>query len=202
MAVRRLHGGGAYTSMHQSDDKVLKALKWDIDFYKKMQTHLFKGAYNSLIESCIKDKEDVLSYYSDNRGSNTSVLSEIVSHVPANGSFILVDEWYLNAGGQVEGKNVLPFLEQDGVYWGRPADDEAAIAEIERQQKNGVNVMVFTWQAFWWLEHYCGMYNYLKENYRCILSNGCMIGFDLQKRNLKQAVVEVRNESTLHPTSI
>jgi glycosyltransferase involved in cell wall biosynthesis len=181
-SVRRLHKGGIYTDMYRSDEKIIKTLKWDVEFYKKMQTFLFNEAYHLLIEACIKEKEGVISSLE----GETGFLREMMKRVPENGSFILVDEMCLNITGDVEGKNILPFTEQDGVYWGRPIDDDAAIAEIERQQKKGANAIFFTWQAFWWLDHYSKMYEYLKKNYSCILDNGGLIGYDLQKRKSLQ----------------
>jgi hypothetical protein len=44
-----------------------------------------------------------------------------------------------------------PIMDRDGGYWGEPADDAAAIAEVERL---GVRFVAFGWPVFWWLSHY------------------------------------------------
>jgi len=48
-------------------------------------------------------------------------------------------------------RKVLPLMEKDGQYWGEPADDAAALAEVERL---GARFVAFGWPAFWWLGHY------------------------------------------------
>ena len=48
------------------------------------------------------------------------------------------------------------FVEREGVDWGAPPDDEAALRELKRLQDQGVKYLVFLWSAFWWLEtHPC-----------------------------------------------
>jgi hypothetical protein len=53
-----------------------------------------------------------------------------------------------------EGLRVLPFTEKDGLYWGPPADEAAAVAEMERLRALGASHVAFTWRTFWQLEHY------------------------------------------------
>lgn len=179
--VYRIHPGGLHGSLISSSSKIKKAIEWEIDFYKKIRLYLFKDKYRSLIEKSIEDREKAITDLSDERKTPSAVLSEITEYFPMNGSFILVDDWKLEVTGQVNGRKVVPFTEQNGVYWGKPANDEAAILEIERQREKGVNALIFTWGAFWWLNHYSEMYRYLQSNYKCILHNERLIGFDLQQ---------------------
>lgn len=48
-------------------------------------------------------------------------------------------------------RRVIPFMEKDGQYWGEPADDEAAMAEMGKSEARFV---AFGWPVFWWLGHY------------------------------------------------
>jgi hypothetical protein len=103
---------------------------------------------------------------------------EIASLVPEGQTFILVDEnWWVDE--VAHGRRVIPFLEQHGEYWGPPPDDSTAIAELERLRAAGANRIVFGWPAFWWLEHYRGFHQHLREGYPLLLSNERLVVFDL-----------------------
>lgn len=72
-----------------------------------------------------------------------------------------------------------PFLERDGQWGGRPADDAAAIAELERLRAAGARFLAFAWPAFWWLEHYAGFRRHLRGRYRCAVDHDSLVVFDL-----------------------
>jgi len=107
---------------------------------------------------------------------------EIKTIIPEGNRFILVDEnaWGTNVA---EGRSALPFLERNGLYWGPPPNDEIAIQELERLRSEGANYVVFGWPAFWCFDYYGGMREYLTSRFRCLLSNGRLIAFDLHSRN-------------------
>ncbi len=111
-------------------------------------------------------------------------INDIKSIIPADETFILVDEDQWEAAGNVAGRKVIPFLERDEEYWGPPGDDATAIIEIERHCNNGATFIIFAWPAFWWLDYYSEMHNHLKFNYKCVLNNERLIGFSLQKTSL------------------
>ena len=106
-------------------------------------------------------------------------MEEIARLIPVSDSFILVDQnqW----GSQfVTDRRVVPFLERDGQYWGLPPDDQTAIGELERLRESGANFIVFGWPAFWWLDYYSGLGNYLSSRFRCVLKNSRLVAFDLR----------------------
>lgn len=104
-------------------------------------------------------------------------IGEIAATIPAGKCFILVDEnqW----SSELSQFNFLPFLERDGYYWGAPPDDSCAIEELERMRYCKASFMVIGWPAFWWLDYYSKLRNYLSSNFRCILHNSRLIVFDL-----------------------
>jgi glycosyltransferase involved in cell wall biosynthesis len=106
---------------------------------------------------------------------------DIVALVPAGQAFILVDEDSWKSDTFLAGRERIRFLERDGCYWGSPPDDFTAIHEIERLRKSGVNFMVFAWSAFWWLEYYSGMRQYLRQEFRCLQESDHLVVFDLRK---------------------
>jgi hypothetical protein len=94
-------------------------------------------------------------------------------------SFILVNDDLFDVGTFADRRG-LPFLERDRVYWGKPADDDVAIQELERMRRSGCAFMIFSWPSFWWLEYYTGLHRYLRSKFRCVRENDCLIAFDLR----------------------
>jgi hypothetical protein len=71
-------------------------------------------------------------------------------------------------------------LERDGNYWGPPADDVMAIAEVERQRRLGVSFLVFVTTTFWYFEYYRDFAKYLESQFNRVVSNERLVAFDLQ----------------------
>jgi hypothetical protein len=106
-------------------------------------------------------------------------LPEIRSTIPSGATYVLVDELQTRLASDGERRTV-PFLEKDGKYWGRPADDRQAITEIERLRKTGCSHIIFAWPALWWLDYYEGFNQYLRSNFYCTLDNERLVAFDLR----------------------
>jgi glycosyltransferase involved in cell wall biosynthesis len=106
---------------------------------------------------------------------------EIAALIPAEARFILVDEASLGSEVVADG-HTIPFLERDGQDWGPPADDETAIRELERLRRAGAAFIVFPWPAFWWLDYYSGLRDYLGSKFRCTLKNSRLVAFDLKHK--------------------
>jgi hypothetical protein len=104
---------------------------------------------------------------------------ELAALIPPGHPIILVDEEEF--GGQVgAGQRRIPFLERDGQYWGAPPDDDTAIREFERLRQGGADFMIFGWPAFWWLDYYSGLHEYLRTRFPCVLRNERLVVFDLR----------------------
>src|SRR2546430_5606434 len=78
-------------------------------------------------------------------------------------------------------RRYIPSLKKGGGYWGKPADDAAAIRELERQRESGASFIVFVSSTFWWLEYYAGFREYLCERFPCVRENEQIVVFDLRK---------------------
>jgi glycosyltransferase involved in cell wall biosynthesis len=115
-------------------------------------------------------------------------VQEIKDLIPANESFIFVDE--ASFGNQVfPGRRSLPFIEKNGEYFGPPPDDETAIRELERMRRSGVEFIVFAWPSFWWLDYYSELRNYLNKKFCCIHNNSRIISFDMTRRPMNNKVL-------------
>lgn len=106
---------------------------------------------------------------------------DIVTLIPAGDAFILVDENRFASTDVTAGRKVIPFLERNGHYWGKPPDDETAIRELERLRQQGANFIVFAWPALWWLDYYSQLHEHLRSEFRCILESDRLIAFDLNR---------------------
>ena len=105
---------------------------------------------------------------------------EVESLVPPGEAFVFVDGGEWGREPVAIGRRVIPFTEKDGVYWGQPADDAAAIAELTRLRQEGANYLLFAWPAFWWLDYYEQFAGHLHRQFRQIWRNERLIAFDLR----------------------
>jgi hypothetical protein len=73
----------------------------------------------------------------------------------------------------------LPFTERGGEYWGPPATDAAAIAELQRLRAAGARYIIFAAPGFWWLEHYAAFMQYLDAHFPRVHQSEHLIVFKL-----------------------
>ena len=106
--------------------------------------------------------------------------TELIGLIPAGAGFILVDDAQWGKVRELAPYRVTPFLEKNGCYWGPPANDDEAIRELERLNKDGASHIVFAWPSFWWLEHYAGLRRYLRAFFLCVLENERLVVFRLK----------------------
>ena len=104
---------------------------------------------------------------------------DLASVIPQDETFVFVDDGQL-AHEIMDGRPAVPFLEHDGQYWGPPPDDDSAIRELERLRRSGAHFIVFAWPAFWWLEYYTGLHEYLRQRYRRVLENERLVVYELR----------------------
>jgi hypothetical protein len=112
------------------------------------------------------------------------VAARELASVAPDGAVVLVadiDSW----GAAFEdaartGAQLLPFPERDGVYWGPPADDAGAIAELDRLRDAGAAVLAFGPGTSWWLEYYEGFERHLRRHYDLLIETPRLRAFDLR----------------------
>lgn len=106
-------------------------------------------------------------------------IRELANLVPRGRGLILVDEARFGVD-VIDGRVAHAFLEMNGAYGGPPADDTAAIEELERLRASGADVIAFAWMAFWWLDHYTGFRTYLTDRFELIRDDDRLKVFDLR----------------------
>ena len=71
------------------------------------------------------------------------------------------------------------FPEHDGMYWGLPANDADALAELDRAIAAGATRLVVAWSAFWWLDYYAEFARSVRSRFPLLLSTERVQVFDL-----------------------
>jgi hypothetical protein len=106
-------------------------------------------------------------------------LTDIKAIVPEQEKFILADDNQWQMENEIAGRQIIPFKEHNNKYWGPPADDHDAITEIEGQVAKGTQFLFFAWPAFWWLDHYRQLEEYLRNENTCVIADERLVGFKL-----------------------
>ena len=60
-AVYRIHKGGIHGNLHASNLTLIKAYKMHIQFYRQIQTYLFRDEYSAQIKDCIKARKGIIA---------------------------------------------------------------------------------------------------------------------------------------------
>ncbi len=115
------------------------------------------------------------SWYAKRR----AVVEEVSVFLKAHASVIFADDDHFRDDVS-DNERLIPFLERNGQYWGRPPSSAVAIRELERLRDAGAERIVFASTAFWWLDYYSELRDYLRSHYRCVRENDDVIAFALE----------------------
>ena len=78
----------------------------------------------------------------------------IMDVVPEGGRYVLIDGYEWGAAQPIEGREATRLLERDGVYWGAPSDDDAALEALRCLEDQGIDAVVVWWTCAWWRHQY------------------------------------------------
>jgi glycosyltransferase involved in cell wall biosynthesis len=106
-------------------------------------------------------------------------LQRVEEIVPAGCAFVLVDQDEWATEDVLRGRRRFLFIEEDGEFWGFPADDAMAIWHLELLRTRGAEYIVFPWPYLWWLEYYRGFVAYLRSHYRLRVMDDRVVVFEL-----------------------
>jgi len=105
--------------------------------------------------------------------------AKLAALVPSGERIILIDEE--KSGLLRDTAMRVPFLERDGQYFGLPADDAAARAELARQLAAGARWVVIPQDSFWMTEFYAGLMRELFTEHRCAFEDASLLVFELRR---------------------
>lgn len=150
--------------------------KWDVDHARRSHARISSRRKLAVFPQTVGF---VMDRNMKGAGGFERWRKELLRAVPADASVVVVDFDQWSGTGILDGLDARPFTERDGAYWGPPADDEAAIVEIERQREAGAAYLAVPWQAFWVLEHYAAFEKHLRARYKAVLDEDHLVVFDL-----------------------
>jgi glycosyltransferase involved in cell wall biosynthesis len=104
------------------------------------------------------------------------MIEQLDALIPRGQPFILVDEGSFGLEADI-GRHAFPFPARDGHFWGSPADDESAIAELGRRADEGITAVIVAWPAFWYLDYFKGLRAYLDSHFQRKVENECFVAF-------------------------
>jgi len=99
--------------------------------------------------------------------------------VPSGAEFALVNDSELGFGEIVDGRRAVPFPHREGVTWGAPTSDDAALEELSRLKESGISILAIGWPSFWWFDHYPRFIRHLRKHAECLLENERLVVFQL-----------------------
>jgi FkbM family methyltransferase len=105
---------------------------------------------------------------------------ELASVTPSEAVVAIADLDHGGFGTTIAGRRCVPFLEKDGKYFGPPATDDAAVAELDRARRRGATHLAVLWPAFWFFETYPRWTQRLRSVHRSLLDNDRIVIFELR----------------------
>lgn len=71
-------------------------------------------------------------------------------------------------------------------------DGATALSELRRKHDDGACFVVILWPAFWWLEEYVELNDYLSDC-TCLVRNECLLVFDMSTQQMEAAQRHPKN---------
>jgi hypothetical protein len=102
-------------------------------------------------------------------------------HVPAGQRFILVDDNQCDMG-ETSGRPAVQLIARDGVYWGAPDGDDAAIAALEGHMSEGIEFLALAPESRWWLDEYPHFFRHLAANADVLVNDASFILYRLRAK--------------------
>ena len=153
-----------------------------LSFFDRLEHDL---AVDDVTRQCVADHCAILGIDADpERWRETSWFHQLSSAIDELAPFVrgrtvaLVDEDQWGVDDSV-GWTARHFPERDGLYWGLPASDADAQAELDRAIAAGASRLVVAWSAFWWLDYYTEFAAALRSRFPVLLSTERVQVFDL-----------------------
>jgi GT2 family glycosyltransferase len=151
--------------------------KWDVEGARRSHERITRQRRLAVFPQTIGF---VMERHMKGKGGMVCWRDELLEAIPATADFVLADLGEWSGAGILDGLGARPFTERDGVYWGPPADDAGAIAELERQREAGARYFAVPWHAFWLLEFYPDFVGHLHEHYKQTLDADHLVVFELR----------------------
>jgi GT2 family glycosyltransferase len=176
----------AHEQLRRRDDEIETLVH---DLQANLAAALRRDARNGGGNAGVASRDFVPGKYLSYRQLVRRIREVVRTNLPPGATVVVVsrgDEALIELG---DGRRGWHFpQEEGGVYAGYyPADGAEAIAHLEELRFRGGEFLLFPETSFWWLEHYGGFREYLKDRYRLLVrrEETCLI-FDLRGPEAEQ----------------
>jgi glycosyltransferase involved in cell wall biosynthesis len=170
----RVHENNSYYGRPLGAERLADYVRRFEDCCLQLKTHLARQGISADVEEW---KKRNFNYLWPTRLLQT--FSDLARVLPEGDTYVLVNDNEWGSAEPIRGRHAIPFLEHEGAYWGPPGDDDQAIAQLARlRREKDVAHIVFSWTAYWWLEHYHKFSNWLRTNCKCVLENDRLTVFE------------------------
>jgi glycosyltransferase involved in cell wall biosynthesis len=182
--VRRLNGAFGCYRQHEKNNYFGRALT-DVrlnDYLRRFDTYS-AAVRKHLAAQGVSVNEDNWKQRNFNYLWPSRLLEakkEIERVIPTGAGYALIDNNEL-ASDFVAGRSAVPFVERNGTFWGPPADEKSALAELDQLMAKGIRFVVLWWTAFWWLSEYVALNRYLGEHATRLIENDALKIFQLRR---------------------
>jgi hypothetical protein len=102
----------------------------------------------------------------------------IRSLIRKDSAFVLVDHGVIKRSNFPD-YEVKALMDRNGVDFGFPLNDEAAIEEVDELLKTGISHIVIAWTAFWFFDYYQDWKNYMYGEFEVVFQSEELVIFDL-----------------------
>ena len=86
----------------------------------------------------------------------------VQQHVPPGQRFLLIDDDQFDMD-ETGGRPAVQLIARDGVYWGPPDGDAAALDALEERMADGIEFLALAPESSWWLDEYPGFFDHLSR---------------------------------------
>jgi glycosyltransferase involved in cell wall biosynthesis len=172
----RIHGANIYSARGPND-----ALRFELDGHNQQCQALSKFLANRGIGVDV-DSWRRNSWF--HRLQQT--VDDVTGIVDEGETVVFIDDGTFGRREIFQNRRAVHLHEQDGLDWGPPTNDTAAIDQLERRRAAGACFLIIAWPSFWWLEHYREFHRHIELHFKQILSNDRLLAFDLRNRGTRE----------------
>ena len=116
--------------------------------------------------------------HADHSMAAKKAASTIRALIKKQSSFVLIDHGVIKRNNFPD-YTVKAFVDRNGVDFGFPLNDLAAIAEVGEHRKSGVSHLVVAWTAFWLFDFYRGWKEFMYKRFEVVYRDEKLVIFDL-----------------------
>jgi hypothetical protein len=110
------------------------------------------------------------------------LVDSVQRHVPPGQPFILIDDNQCDMD-ETGGRRAIQLIARDGIYWGAPEDDDAAIAALDAHVEEGIEFLALAPESRWWIDEYPRFFRHMSDRGEVVEDDGRLMLYRLRGTN-------------------